>query len=321
MIDGKKRSPVPSEEGYLGDLVAWTFGDAAEGKEFAVKRERVRQIFLDHGFDPDEVLMGGEAGRMLAWAPRSGGIKLGKGQFVKELARPNKDTPLALGVYERTAIKGEAGDDWQPGARVRIVNDIAVAMSPEGEPAIAGCLKKAEEIAARANFLVENVCNQELSAALVRAGQDCRWAQFRRGTGGAYWVPPYTAERYRGLLDALEKERGGFWPIVQPLFGDSEGRTGANVNAAAVAAIVAELAEVSADLERCDELKQKTLEARVDRCRQIVLRANLYAVALKGDLAKIVGQVEAVSSKYAALIDYASEANAFDAALEHAVGQ
>lgn len=307
---------MPSTEGYLGDMVAWTFGQASDGKEFAAPRAAVERVFDEAGFDPEEMLLGGEPGRMLAWAPRSGGIRFGKGQFVRELARPNKDTPLALGVYERTAIRGEAGDDWQPGARVRIVNGVAEAMSPEGLVEIPACLETAKRIAARANYLIDHVCNQELSAAVVRAGHESSWALFRRGTGGAYWVPPHSTEKVRGLLDALEKF-GGFWPIVQPLFGDSDGRTGANVHQAALASLLAELAEVSADLENADELKKKTLEARVDRCRAIVIRANHYAQALKGDLAKVIADVAEVSSKYEKLISYDAEMLAFD----EAVGQ
>lgn len=317
MMDGKKRSPVPSQEGYLGDLVAWTFGDAKEGKEFAVKRTTVEALLARHGFDPAELLLEVDIGRMLTLAPRSGGILPGKNILVKELARPNKDTPVALGVYLRTA-GGESGDDYPMGARVRIANDFAVAMLPEG--ASAGhpeCLKVADQIALRANFLAEHVCNQELSAALVIAGRTgCHWAQFRRGTGGAYWVPPHHAERYRNLLDELEKF-GGFWPIVQPLFGDSDGRTAGNVHAAAIESLMAELAEVSADLERKDELKEKTREARIDRCRRIIIRANMYADALQGDLDKVVGNVNAVIEKYSDVLSYDAALAAFD----EAVGQ
>ncbi len=314
MLRNQKRSPVPSADGYLGDLVAWTFGDAAAGKEFSVGRYKVEDIFKEHGFDPKDLLLSGGIGRMLTLAPRSGGILPGKNLMVKELARPNKDTPVALGVYLRNP-GSESGDGWEMGARVRIHNGVAVAMPPEGQQlSEPNCCVLAGQIADRANHLDDYVCNQELSGAIVRAGRECAWAQFRRGTGGAYWVPPHTAERFRGLLDALEKF-GGFWPIVQPLFGDDEGRTSANVHAAALESLKSELEEVSADLEKADELKKKTLEARVDRCREIVIRANLYAQALRADLPKIVSAIEAVSGKYASLLDYSSELAAFDTAV------
>lgn len=279
------RSPVPEMSvGYLGDLVAWTFGDAMSGSEFSTKRELVRQAFDAAGYSWQKCLPDPDPDTTLVNAQRSGGIRVGPDILVKQIAKADKTASTVLCVYKREKRDGEVGDFWNPGARVRFQGDQVVATSMPDGTELDLCIAVAKQIAERTNHLLENVCNQELSHAIVAAGNASHWALFRRNTGGAYWISSAHSMRFRRLLDSLEK-MGGFWPIIQPLFADGDGRTQRNVGEAASAAIAQELEQITKELDDPDkEVTPKIAENRKVKCRELMVKALLYREALSDRL-------------------------------------
>jgi hypothetical protein len=264
----------------------------------------VRRTFERHGFDAclDFDLSAPE--RALSTALRSG-IKFGELFSAAKLERPNKDTPAAVGVYERIPIDGEGGDVTECGARVRIesATGLAIVRPPEGKVERPGCIDVAEQIATRCNELLANVENQELSAAIVAAGRSVMWAAFRKA-GGAYWVPSNGAARLRGLFDELEA-MGGFFPTLQPLFADDAGRTARNVGFAADEALRGELEELTADLARADggELQQRGIKTRIAHCREVLIRCETYREALSTKADSIAAAIDKLMNKFGALIE------------------
>jgi hypothetical protein len=273
---GRRQSPVPKASGgYLGDLVTWRFG------AFKASRTKVHALFGRLGFESCLAWDLSSPGRALQTA-KANGIKYGERIVARTLERPNRDTPVAIGVYERQGKAGEGGDDLVCGARVRIASatNRAIALAPEGKPGLAECLKVAEDIAKRANELIDNVENAELSHALVAAGAESYWAPFR-SAGGVYWVPASKADAIRELFDEVEK-LGEFYATIQPLFGDDSGRTGRNVSTAAAEAVNAELAEILEGLEsaKTGRLLKKGIQTRVEHCQELMIRLESYRVAL-----------------------------------------
>lgn len=308
-MSAAKRSPVPSlVGGYLGDLVTWKF------RAFKVRRSEVRSIFERHGFEACLDWDLSDPTRALAQGHRSG-VKFGDSHVARTMPKPNKDTRAAVGVYERFPTIGEGGDGWECGARVRIVNDRAVALAPEGKVELPACMRIADEIASRTNELMQFVENVELSTAVVDAGRHCWWAPFRQA-GGVYWVPQATASRMRVLLDSLEAVSAGeFLPTIQPLIGDPDGRTARNVGRVAQEAIDAELAELTSDLQLAADgkLGKRGAESRIERAREVLIRAGQYKEALQGDADALESTVNAIIRRFGALVEVKKDE--FDGAL------
>lgn len=308
-----KRSPLNLVgDGYLGDLVAWRF---ARGNEpFKAKRSEVRAVFEDHGFA--SCLDDRRADPVQAMAEAARSTRTGARVKILELARPNKDTPTAFGVYFREKGEGEGGDDWQCGARVRCEKhagvDLIVALPPEGKIEIKQCMTAAAEMAKRANEHLSYTFANELSEAIIAAGERCYWASFRQA-GGVYWIHASRAQRIRKLLDALE-QLGGFWATLQPLYGDDEGRTMRNVGMAAELSLEAELEELAADLKKAEEkgMRPATLEAREVRCQEMAIRVSLYRDVLAGKTAAITQRLDAVRARFGKLLNVSKNDSAFD---------
>lgn len=316
------RSPVAArdatEDGYMGDLVAWRF---ARGGDHAFKapRDKVKAIFQAAGFGGllDDKLSDSK----LALSDAARQAHVGRGFIVQEFAKKNDDTPYAVGVYYREG-KGEAGDDMICCARVRIVTragvELAEVFEPEGGvPSFADadkakrCQLIAAEVMKSANLRMTHTLANELSEAIVAAGRSCMWAAFRKA-GGVYWVHSKHAGAVRNLLDSLET-LGGFWTTLQPLFGDGEGRTLKNISAAATETIVAEIDDLVADLKKAqaDGMKEKSVEARRIRCQQLVIQADLYRAVLEKSHASIVGRINTLHTDFGKLLDTSETDNAF----------
>jgi hypothetical protein len=296
-----KRSPVPSatKEGFVGDIVAWEFAD---DDGFSVPRDVVRAIFERHGFNDCVGDDRSDPANALTRALRAGGTKKGRGIVVEPMERKNKDTPAAVAIYVKATNEGETGDDWQGGARVRIdpTTNLAIALPLEGQPnPNPRCFAIAEALAKKANELMDRVTNQELSAALTAAGKQTLWAAYRRKCGGVYFIFSSHAPRYRALLDDLEK-CSGFWATVQPLFGDSDGRTMRNVTAATEYALEKELSDLREDMEKlkADGMRQHALDARVVKCQELIVRASLYRTVLAERSDLITKEVEQLRKQF-----------------------
>ena len=294
-----QRSPVPAMiGGYLGDLVAWQFARGLH--PFKAPRSKVADIFFDAGFAACLDTSLEDPARAMSDAARHG--KIGGRIKVHELAKPNKDTPTAFGVYFREGVEGEKGDDWPCGARIRVEQGAVVALPPEGKLEIKECMVAALDIAKRANEALTHTFANELSDAIVAAGRSMYWASFRKA-GGVYWVHETKAPRIRKLLAALE-ELGGFWATLQPLFGDSDGLSARNVSMAAESALEAELTELAADLAKAKEkgMRDASLEAREVRCQELTLRISLYRDALAERTTIITQRLERIRKEFGSLL-------------------
>lgn len=284
--DAEKRSAVataaragrPTAEGYLGDLVAW---DIQADDGFKHPRAAVADAFERHGFS-DLVERQQDAGSTLHQA--AGSVRKGRGVVVKTIDRKRGDARASLGVYRKESNQGEVGDDFVKGARVRVDRrtDLAVAMPFEGQSqADEECLKVAQAIADKANDLYSNVCNVELSQALCEAGRKVYWAAYRRKLGGVWFVYADHAPRFRALLDELER-MGGFYPIVQPVFVDSDDRSAANVARASEGVLERALRDLESDLARVlsEGMTDAAIERRIAECAAVASRAELYGSLL-----------------------------------------
>jgi len=125
------------------------------------------------------------------------------------------------------------------------------------------------------------------------------WAAYRRKCGGVYFIFSSHAPRYRALLDDLEK-CSGFWATVQPLFGDSDGRTMRNVTAATEYALEKELSDLREDMEKlkADGMRQHALDARVVKCQELIVRASLYRTVLAERSDLITKEVEQLRKQF-----------------------
>ena len=305
-----RRSPVPTADGgYLGDLVSWQLG-SLYGQEFSVDRALVRQVFIDAGFDWVKLSEGcARTNPTYALCEAVRRAQPGRNRVIKQLARPNRDTPVAFGIYERQA-RDEGGDDLVPGARVRIEQDLPTALPPEGKIGIISCVSLACAIESEARLLLSTVQHGELSELILCAGRSLGWAPFRRA-GGAYYLRPDRAQRFRALMDGLEKisfyggyNRQHFFATVQPLFGDSDGRTAKNVRDASTALITDELAELAKDLEKAQagKIQKRAIETRVTRCQELLILAQEYSDVLADRLAELEGATNKMRDQFGAML-------------------
>lgn len=319
--DGRaKRSAVanaagthPTATGYLGDLVAWDI-EADDG--FSHRRNVVADLFERHGFY-DLVVRHRDPGSTLHAA--IAGVVKGRGIVVKSIDRKRSDTPACLGVYRKVSNQGEVGDDWHKGARVRVdsTTDLAVALPFEGQQvADPACLAVAEKIAGKANELYRSICNVELSTALCEAGRSVMWAAYRRKLGGVWFVYAAHAQRFRALLDDLEK-LGGFYPIVQPVFVDSDQRSAGNVARASEGVLDKALAELEADLTKAtaEGMSDAAIERRVAECAELVSRAELYGSLLAEKADDIAAKVAKIRAGFEQQLSTAGD-GFFDEVLE-----
>lgn len=189
----------------MGVELSWAFG-YGNAEDVTIPRTVIEAILASNGFlttcletlDPSDALK-----RAAKLAPSSKGIS------VKELARPNSDSPRVYGIYTRGTVEGESGDTWTMGARVRAVGDEVVSLPPEGKDgmlsiAAAGVAQTMER---QANELLRNAFNQDISCVLVSIGQGLGWISRRRNSGGVYYMPSgANAERFVKLLLDIQAE-------------------------------------------------------------------------------------------------------------------
>lgn len=232
----------------------------------------------------------------------------GRDLIVKQMVKKKSDTSAAFAVYRKFSVEGEKGDNWVPGARIRIVNGVAVALGMAGadgpDPA---CIPLAEKIAAKTNEMIESVTNTELSNALTHAGRNLAyWATYRRKMGGVWFVLAKFSPSFRELLQGLA-QFGGFYPIIQPLFVDNSGHTKKNVSYAAEGVLEAELKRLNTELKRAiddGKMRETTVEKRIVEVDDLLARADLYSSLLVGRAEDIKAKAVEVKEKFIEGLDF-----------------
>lgn len=301
---------------HLGDLVGWN----AQGVH--IRRSDLREVLARYGFgqlvrelDPGVALTTGAArGRC-------------KDFVVRPFQRPNKDTPVALGVYREVVVEGESGSTIICGARIRVsAAGTIVALPPEGQQdADEACFAHAVQLAANGNDLLEHVQTSDLGSILVAllTGKGGLAAVSIKDAGGVYFVPV----RHSGTWRALSRDiaelsgaslrdvagsvaiwaGGSFRPITIEVPDTPE-------SARAVATsthdtLADQLSSLRDDLAKFAEVggvtKRSTLTSRLGECESIMDRARLYRGVLHGFVEQLDAQVAVVRASFEqALTDY-----------------
>jgi hypothetical protein len=320
-----KNSVVPAtttDGTYLGDLVAWDLDDNVNGKAgFSVPRADVKAAFNAAGFGG--MITDVDPGDALAECGVPGtGIKVGVGIRLFAFDRPNKDTPVAIGVYRKTAVNGESGDDFVCVARARIdsTTGTAVALPPEGSATTdAEAMEIAQRVADKANEIVANTTNRELSHALCAVGRQLGWAKYK-AVGGVWFVPAGAAERFRIIFDALEP-MGGFYSRLTPMFSDGAGLNIRHAKAASKAALEEDIAAMRDDLDKLKTkgLRASTVEDRVRGCAELLNKCASYRGILAEATQDIEAAIIAVRDEFAKSMNGAGAVAAF-AGIDAAIG-
>lgn len=311
------RSPIGSA---VGQLVAWQFSRPGYGEgEFSIPREIVANIFAESGFAGAITSRRQDVEVALLQASRKGvtrGTVKGHGYFSEPFRQVSKGDPMAIGVYIQVT-EGTEQDEWPCGARVRIgtTNGKCYAIAPTNGAPDPRAMRVAEDIAKRANVIVNTVTNNELSEALIAAGSSAFWAPFRK-TGGVYWMPDCeSSRRYREMLLRLET-LDNFFPVIQPLVVDADGMTMRNVGMAADDALVRELAELDAELTKAKaagkEIRESTVEKRLTRCQGLMAQAESYRSVLEGRVDEIKASIKATYARFGEAIGKVGDDSAFE---------
>jgi hypothetical protein len=219
------------------------------------------------------------------------------GLFVRPFAKPKGDTSAAMGLYLLRPRDGEAGDDYVCGARCRVdrTTTLIVGLPPDGAPAIDTALTHAEAMAAHANHLITHCETKDLSTALVGAAKALAGVPLR-DRGGFYLLPPSTCGVWARLKPGLEQL--GVKPIRIEMHDAPENL--AVAKAAAQSALEADIAELMADLDKAaaEGMRQSALTRRVEVCKELKAKAELYRGVLSGITDKITAKVSELEQRF-----------------------
>ncbi len=259
---------------YLGDRVEFSV------RGTTVERTKAKNAFASAGFAgiiPEPAI---EA--LLTRAAREG--KRPKGLIEKPFARPNKDTPIAIGVYRNVAVDGESGDKWQCVYRVRVgfnPGPIAVGMVPENWHGAIDreAQERGDEIASICNRLMESLEASDLGTALRTAATKLGAAQ-SLGGGNNFFVPSTIAETWHDFAIRVRDELGIFYSreTRTDLFASEVALCQATAQASLEKDILALAEQVKTACEKSSGARSReaSLERRVEEHEVLRQKARLY---------------------------------------------
>jgi hypothetical protein len=289
----------------MGVELSWSFGYGS-AEAVTIPRNVAERIIERNGFTPAVHLPRMDASRALKQAAKL--APKSKTLVVKELARPNSDSPRVYGVYTRTARDGEKGDGWTMGARVRAVGDCVNWLPPEGthEYGSKEAKRVAQEMNRRANLLVDNVFNQDLSNAFTSIGSELGWINRRRNSGGVYYMnnSRSAATLVRLLLDfkaetASQHPSRHFVPEIIEVYPQPLAK--ATITAAATYHFDARIRTLVEQLKKAateGTMRDKTLTARADEAQRLIDQAAEYQELLAGGAKEIAEKLDIVRTYY-----------------------
>lgn len=310
------------DKAAIGIEVSWSFGDG-DAEAVTLPRAGVRAAILRNGFDPELIpdLSPNKALR------RAEGLVKGRSKtlVIQELRRPNKDTPMSVGIYQVQPCEGEGGDDVVCGARTRVQPDGTIeALAPEGQDTpISACFVIAADLARIANELLTSVVNRDISDAIASIGWAHGWITRRRNSGGVYFFPAGpTAERFVSLLHDLQamtahaKREFQFIPQLmecypKPLTMAMWSDSARDQYDAQVADLVAQLKKVQTE----DTMRESTLEKRAEECDRLIAQAESHRIFLQGHVEIVATELRRVQEGFRLKLEQnrASANEAFDA--------
>lgn len=300
----------------IGVEVSWSFG-CGDADAVRLPRDVVINVLgeCDLG-GADLYIPEKDSGDALKHAAKI--CRPGKHHIVRELERPRKDTPRAIGVYKVAAVEGESGDDVTCGARVRC-EPRAVCLAPEGGAADDGCMRIGQRVADAANDLLDNAYNKDLSEMLLAIGDDLNWISRRRNKGGVYFVLARTeyermmAERFVRLLKGLEalsalEDCEQFRAEIVEVYPKPLAM--GTITEAARSSFEASIDRMTRELDRMTadgKMRETTIGRRADECDELIRRAEQYRFFLEGAVDKLAGRLGKIRDRFSAELSEAAE--------------
>ncbi|MFO0590487.1 MAG: hypothetical protein U0441_23295 [Polyangiaceae bacterium] len=272
---------------HIGDLISWNT------ELIDVSRETARTVFATEGLG--HLVSSIEPATALSRAASEVGKK--PGLLIRPFGKPKGDTLAAFAVYLQKPRDGESGDEHVCGARVRIdsATNEAVALPPEGGDAIDEALSLAAAVATHANHLLSHCETKDLSAALVATAKALKGVPLR-DRGGFYLLPPASSDAWSRLKPRLEAI--GVRPIRIEMHDAPDNV--AVAKSAAQSALESDLADLVTDLERaeCDGMRKDALERRIETCKELLAKADLFRGVLEGKADEISRRAEELRRRF-----------------------
>lgn len=298
----------------IGVEVSWSFG-CGDADAVKLPRSKVEDLLSECGFGADR-LLAKDSGDALKHAAKI--CRPGKHHIVRELERPRKDTPRAIGVYRVAAVEGESGDDVSCGARVRC-EPRAVCLPPEGGAADENCMRIGERVAQAANELMDTAYNADLSAMLLSIGESLNWVSRRRNKGGVYFLlarrpaEKGLAEKFVALLKGLERlsrdqECEPFRAEVIEVYPKPLAM--GTITEAARSSFEAAIDRMTRELDRMTtdgKMRETTIGKRADECDSLIQRAEQYRYFLEGAVDKLSGRLGKIRDRFRSELSEAAE--------------
>jgi hypothetical protein len=302
---GKFDSARKAGEAFLGVEVAWNMGDQAT--DLAIPRGQFEELFMSVTRRKDffKAITAEDSLTVAARLGWSLQLKIDpRTVTVKQLSKPDKDTPLAFGVYYRVSLEGER-DKWELGARVR-VNDGQVVVCPpadETEYPNESARRWADAMAVYANDCFNTAFNYHISHALLDLGDELGWVS-RRVSGGVYFLPGDSGEKFTLVLDglaALTNEKPvQFEGSSIPQYADP--RTLSTWKRRTEQTFESEFDQLSSKLEDMvsrDNVRESSFDTKVFECSELLTKADHYANILQEKLGPLKSKIDALKVKFA----------------------
>jgi len=291
-------------DAFLGVEVSWNMGESST--DLAIPREKFEELFLAAGVDKkffkkitpeDSLNVASKIGFSYA-------IKIdAKTISVKPLSKPDKDTPLSIGVYYRVSVEGER-DRWELGARVRVEGTEVVVCPPMDETDYPNeaAMKYGQAMADYANACQTIAYNYHISHALLDLGNELGWVS-RRINGGVYFLPGDAGERFMHVLDGLEALTEDlpvkFEGASIPQYADP--RTLQTWQRRTIQTFDGEIESLTRrlnDISNRTNVRENSFDTGIFECGELMVMAEKYAAILQEQLGPLKESLESLKSKF-----------------------
>lgn len=291
-------------DAFLGVEVSWDMGDLST--DMTIPRAKFVELFQSAGVSKKffrEITIEGSllVAAGIGW---SAPLRIdSKTISVKQLSKPDKDTPLAFGVYYRISGEGER-DRWELGARVRVQEGRAVVCPPQDEidyPS-ESARKWGEAMAEYAEACKTIAFNHHISHSLRDLGEELGWIS-RRVNGGVYFLPGDAGEKFMAVLDGLElltaENPVHFEGSAIPQYADPRTlQTWQRRTKQTFADEIAELTAKLKDMSGRDNARESTFDLRIFECISLIDRADQYSAILQEHLEPLKTAVNELKGQF-----------------------